>query len=375
VSQIKRVLIIRLSSLGDIVLSQRALTALPDGVSVDWLVKKGNELALFSPIIQNKILYDRPKNQNVIWYTSDLASALVRNDYDIVLDMHSVFKSWLLRFFFFLHKTFRFLTLSKRPPLAAARSKVYQWFTLSKPRVSRLLFVLLKEACPMQMRPGRYAVHAHAWVKKCTQSSDLPAAKKGRSFDLPIDSPPAANMFTLAPGSAWAAKQWPMKNFCEVAKWVYEKYGMTPLLVGLSKEKPLIQVREFLISNRIPYESAMDSPSSVALAEQIKQTAFCLSNDSFAAHFSEAFQVPVVMLFGPTHPDYGFGPILNESKAVHTGIGCSPCSKDGSLCFRLGKNRFRCQREISTDEVRSAISELLKNRSSPTASGLSVQKQ
>jgi hypothetical protein len=65
--------------------------------------------------------------------------------------------------------------------------------------------------------------------------------------------------------------------------------------------------------------------------------------------------VPAWVLFGPTHPDAGFGPWMKSSKIFHSQLWCSPCGKDGRFCFRPGSQKYLCMQKISSAQVLSEL--------------------
>jgi heptosyltransferase-2 len=81
--------------------------------------------------------------------------------------------------------------------------------------------------------------------------------------------------------------------------------------------------------------------------------AVALTNDSGMLHVAEACGVPVVAVFGPTHPRLGFAPLRQDSIALHTGISCSPCDLHGpQTCPRT---HHRCLTEISEEMVLAEV--------------------
>jgi heptosyltransferase-2 len=63
--------------------------------------------------------------------------------------------------------------------------------------------------------------------------------------------------------------------------------------------------------------------------------------------------VPVVALFGPTHPALGFSPLGEHAIIITKEHDCSPCSLHGeSPCPR---DRVYCMEEIGVDEVQQAV--------------------
>jgi heptosyltransferase-2 len=81
-----------------------------------------------------------------------------------------------------------------------------------------------------------------------------------------------------------------------------------------------------------------------------------VTNDSAPLHLATAVGTPIVALFGPTIPEFGFGPIGLEDTALGvTGLVCRPCSAHGPPVCPLGHHR--CMRDLSVDRVVEAVEE------------------
>jgi heptosyltransferase-2 len=92
-----------------------------------------------------------------------------------------------------------------------------------------------------------------------------------------------------------------------------------------------------------------------------------LTNDSGLLHVAEACGVPVVALFGPTHPRLGFAPWRPVSTVLRVEIDCSPCDLHGPA--RCPRSHHRCMKELSVERVREAILARL-----PGASGTDARR-
>jgi heptosyltransferase-2 len=66
-------------------------------------------------------------------------------------------------------------------------------------------------------------------------------------------------------------------------------------------------------------------------------------------HVAEACGVPVVALFGPTHPRLGFGPLREDSVVLSVELSCRPCDLHGP--HRCPKGHHRCMRDIPVELV------------------------
>jgi len=154
----------------------------------------------------------------------------------------------------------------------------------------------------------------------------------------------------LAPGAAWATKQWP--GFGDLAS------GLTgPLVViGSAAERDLAGGIAARAPGRV-HSAAGETSLRQALA-LIGEAAVLVTNDSAPMHLATATGTPVVALFGPTSPDLGFAPRGPRDRILGVpGLGCRPCSPHGPRRCPLGHHR--CMRSLPVDEVLRTVNAVL----------------
>jgi heptosyltransferase-2 len=168
---------------------------------------------------------------------------------------------------------------------------------------------------------------------------------------LPAPPPVPGGPVLLAPGGGRDAKRWPADRFAAIAAELVAR-GLPVLLLGTQAEKELLEE----IAGAWPAEKGrvVAGADPATLPGMIGPCRAGLTNDSGLAHVAEACGVPVVVLFGPTHPRLGFAPLDPHSLALHTGIDCSPCDLHGpNVC---PKGHHRCLTELTVEQV---LAELL----------------
>ena len=103
--------------------------------------------------------------------------------------------------------------------------------------------------------------------------------------------------------------------------------------------------------------------SLLASAELIGRSAVLVTNDSAPLHLASAMNTPTVAVFGPTVPEFGFGPLAARATVVgNTELACRPCDRHGPQRCPLG--HWRCMREITGDVVAPLVRDLLSPRTS-----------
>jgi heptosyltransferase-2 len=150
-------------------------------------------------------------------------------------------------------------------------------------------------------------------------------------------------MIALAPGSVWATKRWPY--YRELAG---QLAGVGRIVVvGGREDSPLA------LDIRTAVPDAVDATGVLPLlgsAELIGRCAAIVTNDSSPLHLASAMGTPTVAIFGPTVPEFGFGPLARSSVVVgHETLACRPCHRHGPR--RCPLTHFRCMRELTAELV------------------------
>ena len=164
-------------------------------------------------------------------------------------------------------------------------------------------------------------------------------------------------LIILAPGSIWATKQWPY--YAELAHEL--RHAARIVVVGAESDQPLAV--EILDATSGAAIDATGRLSLLASAELIGRAALVVTNDSAPLHLASAMNAPTIAIFGPTVPEFGFGPLAERSEVVgHTGLTCRPCDRHGPRRCPLG--HWRCMREITPEHVARMARGLLTTRTS-----------
>jgi heptosyltransferase-2 len=99
--------------------------------------------------------------------------------------------------------------------------------------------------------------------------------------------------------------------------------------------------------------------SLLGSAELIRRATALVTNDSSPQHLASAVGTPTVTIFGPTVPEFGFGPLAPGSRTVGNGsLDCRPCDRHGPRVCPLG--HWRCMNEITADEVAHMVRTVIR---------------
>jgi heptosyltransferase-2 len=156
----------------------------------------------------------------------------------------------------------------------------------------------------------------------------------------------------LAPGSAWGTKRWPY--FAALAKRLADDYRIA--IIGSKADASLASQ----IADGLPPERVIDGLglSLLASAELIGRARTIVTNDSAPQHLASAMGTPTLTIFGPTVPEFGFGPLAERHVvAGHESLSCRPCHRHGPQRCPLG--HWRCMRELTPEYISSLLTEVL----------------
>ncbi|GIX07220.1 MAG: ADP-heptose--LPS heptosyltransferase [Candidatus Poribacteria bacterium] len=133
----------------------------------------------------------------------------------------------------------------------------------------------------------------------------------------------------IFPGAGWAPRAWPPERFAAVAFRAVERWDARVLLVGAAKEvERLARIRAALPADRY---AVFQEPSLGLLAALVARCDLFLSNDTGPMHLAVALGVPTVALFGPGE-FVRFAPQFSPHRPIREPIACSPCDQFRDHC-------------------------------------------
>lgn len=340
-----KVLIIKLSSIGDVVHTLPALHALRKGfdksgvkAEIDWLVEEAASGILEdNPLIDKVITVRRGWGRN-LGNNIKTARLLAKERYDIVMDFQGLFKSgvWVL------------LSKGKRR------------IGFSNAREGSHIF--LNEKLP-PYDPERHAVDRYLDLARY-------AGGVAENVVFPINIPrgaeksvaeklercgaiaPGSPFFVMVARARWATKLWDDEKFAEFARRMTERTGFFAVLTGGQKDREALESMRSKIGARAVNLAGMTGLQE--LSALLKRSRFVLTVDSGPMHIAAACGSKVAALFGPTAP-WRTGPYGSGHRIISKGVECSPC-------FRKSCADARCMGGITVEDAAAAVDELLKEK-------------
>lgn len=182
-----------------------------------------------------------------------------------------------------------------------------------------------------------------------TPDADASLAEKCRTLGVPPHQP----RIVISPGAKFgAAKCWSPQRFAETADRMIRQWGATVLVTCGPGEEPIArQIRDAMTQRAYVFDEPRLSLGE--MKSLIADADLLLCNDAGLRHFARAFDVPVVTVFGPTHPEWTRTSYARE-RIVRIDVDCGPCQQ--RVC-PLG--HLKCMSGVTVDMVFSAAEELL----------------
>jgi len=341
-----KILIVKLSALGDVVQTLPSLSLLKKVFpksKIDWVVDKRNAEILEKHPYINKILVFSNNTffslKNFKKFLKDLRS----EEYDAVIDYQGLLKSGII------------IGLSKakyKIGFANHREGSPIFYNLKLPPYDKNLhavkrYILLTKKV-IEILGKAKELNYFEEIPEPIFSSEI--LNKNLKF---IQRP----YIVFVPSARWETKWWPFSNWerlIELCKDLAKKFDI--FITGSLLETELKIWAEDM-EKKYPYiYSLVGKLSLKELVTLIKDSNALVSVDTGPMHIASALKKPVIALFGPTSPDRT-GPWAGDFKIIKSPLSCSPC-------FKKECKDLRCMFEIKPEEVKNALKGvLIKNYS------------
>lgn len=342
---IKKILVLRYRSIGDILLSGPTLEALrltfPDA-RIDMVVDDVFEDVCFEhPYINYVLLHKRDASGMGRWqklaYEAKFISKIRKQNYDLVIDLHSGPRSSLLAF------------------LSGARHRLghrLRWrhrlfynipIPPGKPNI-HTVDVLLGAISPLQpVMPEEktlrlnYSKEDGAFVKRFLEKHGV--SEKD-------------TLVMVHPGARVDIKRFPAEKMGKLVQWMTDELGVKVIYAGNNAD-----IAE--IAGIVSYSSRRGLIATGLklghLAALIRSCDLFVGNDSGPMHMAAALGVPIAAFFGPSDPAI-WGPVSAQARVLRNAplMDCQPC--DQKNCAFVGRH---CTTKIKLTDAKRAVANLL----------------
>jgi lipopolysaccharide heptosyltransferase II len=318
-----KILIIRLSSIGDIILITPVLEAIKDRypeATLDFLVMdKFMDAISGNEHIDNLILFEKEKYKG-LWGIINFSKKLKKNGYDIIIDLHSKVRSILI---------------SRIIGKKILRYKKRSWWKTLFVHLKLIRYHVDDTIVRNYFRPlNKLGIfYTHEKLKFDFKREDIESVKHFNNFII------------MAPGAGNNTKKWPREYFAELGRRLKENI----ILIGENSEyNNLEYIRKEIGEKCKNLAGKLSLKESGAL---ISRSKYIITNDSAPFHIARGVGKKVFVIFGPTDP--GMFEYDENSIILHKDIKCSPCSLHGDK--KCPKGHFNCMKTLTPEEVYGVV--------------------
>ncbi|MCB5258856.1 MAG: glycosyltransferase family 9 protein [Candidatus Cloacimonetes bacterium] len=312
-----KILILRLSSLGDIVLTQPIaawLRAKYPEAQIDYVVKEQFlELVTLMGCGLKPIIYKKSFKAHF---------ALFKVRYDIVIDLHGKLSTYLIK-------------------IAARGNKSV---TYNKARITRARIVKGNNSLHIESTLDLYKTALDKIYQHVILES--PHLYSSPHTTLP-ELLSVCKRIAIFPGATHNTKRYPLKYYKELIENSPKNFQY--ILLGSFSELELCQ-------NLILDERTINLCAKLNYAQILSLLETCdwvISSDSGPMHLAAALHRPQIAIFGATHPRLGFSPQNPNAHILCANLDCQPCSLHGSEKCPLG--HFKCMHSIPFQSILEII--------------------
>ncbi len=330
----ERILLIRLSSLGDVVLTTPAIRAVraafPDAHIAMLVGKRAAPVLRENPHLDEILLFDRTAKDKDTGEMLRVRRILRSRNFTLAIDLQRKFRTAVLMY------------------LSGASERVGSG-ALATVRV-----------------PERGNKHATAHYFDLLEAIGIPAVESKLAIYLTADertaaaarfaaagAAPSGIKVGLFPGAGWKLREWMPERFAAVGDRLIERFGAAVLIFGGPGETALVaRVAARMRGCPVSFAGAL---SVRELAASVAECDLFLTNDTGPMHIAAAVGTPTLSLFGPGN-HVRFQPLGPAHRMIRHAVPCSPCKQFTDRC----KDNV-CMKRIGVDEVWRAAAQMLSD--------------
>ncbi|HVP15703.1 MAG TPA: glycosyltransferase family 9 protein, partial [Terriglobales bacterium] len=322
----RRIAVLRLSSLGDVILAlpaTRALARAFPGARLDfWTKAEYADVVRFEPAIAHvrRLEPDARRVEDLVSMSAEL------EDRDLIVDLHGSLRA-------------RVLTFRQRAPVLRAPAF----------RAARLRWVRARWTRPRPL-PSALERYARALAPLGLRPEGVPRVAAGEEAERWAEAwlgegRGSAPWIALCPGARHATKRWPEERWIALHRELRSR-GACPVVLSLADERAALP----------GLAAAADADGTrwcteplPRLSALLSRCAAAVTHDSGLMHLAAARGTKVVAIFGSTSPVLGFAPAGEGHVVLCRNEPCQPCTLHGrEACPRM---HFDCMRKLELREV------------------------
>ena len=328
----ERILLIRLSSLGDIVLTTPAIRAVrahfPDAYIAMLVAKQSAEILRENPHLNEIITFDRLAKNKDTGEMLRIIRLLRERKFTLTIDLQRKFRTEMLMYF-----------SGAAERIGKGRFCTVRVHEQGNKHATAHYFDLLHAAGIPAEDPRLELFLSESEQLDTAQRFDTAGVNDGQ---LKVG---------FFPGAGWKLREWMPDRFAAIGDKLVEHFNANVLIFGGQKETELVQtVADLMNARAILFAGNLQIRE---LAACIEKCDLFLTNDTGPMHIAAAVGTPTVSLFGPGN-HIRFQLLGELHQTIRHAVPCSPCKQFTDKC----KDNI-CMKGIGVDEVWESVSRTL----------------
>ena len=331
----RRILIVKPSSLGDIIHSLPVLWALrktyPDAY-IGWVVKDvWQDLLADNPLIDHLIILKKGLG-GIISAIRETRSL----KFDTAIDLQGLFRSGIITFFSGAKTRTGFSNARELAPIFYNNKVIVPQGHIHA--VDRYMMTVSNP--PLLNFPLYIAIEDAEWAKEFLMENNLYNKRP---------------LIAINPSARWVKKRWPAASFSALINQLINELKAGIIIVGSKEDIPIAEEINSHVNERIAI--ATGKTSLKRLPALLANVNLLVTNDSGPMHIAAAIGTPVVALFGPT--DHRLtGPYGSGHVVISKDMDCKPC-----LRRPCKHGKPLCMEMIAVEDVANAVKKILARQS------------
>lgn len=341
----KKILIIRLDRIGDVLLSTPAIKALrnayPESYIAFMVRPYAKDVVKGNPYLDDVIIYDKDGSERGIIGNLKFIFELRKKRFDLAIVLHPTNRTHLITY------------LAGIPERVGYNKKM--GFLLTRPIPHTKQFGL-KHEIDYTLEILRYI-----GIEPKERTLYMPVSEESeRRIKETLtgngveDQDP---LITIHPGASCPSKRWATGNFSRVADALADRYNAKIVVISSPKEKMIGD--EVANHTKASHINLSGATTVSDIASILRRSKLLISNDSGPVHIACSVGTPVIAIFGRNDRGLSpvrWGPSTRDSVVLHKDVGCDFCSAHNC---KLG---FKCLEAITAEEVLAAAKDILVKR-------------
>ncbi|MDD5496285.1 MAG: lipopolysaccharide heptosyltransferase II [Candidatus Omnitrophica bacterium] len=338
----KKILLIRLDKMGDIILSTPAIKAMRNAYPNSHIAFMAqpyvHDILKGNPYLDEVILYDKKERERGFFRNLRFVLKLRKKKFDLAVAFHPSNRTHMITFFAGIPERIGYD--KKMGYLLTRRIPHTKQFGL-KHEIDNVLDLLRYMGVEAKEKELYVSVGEH---------NERHAEHIFRDNGIGKDD----IIVALNPGASCLSKKWPWENFVKVADGLADRLAARIVIVASAEDKPIgNKIAEALKARPIDLSGATTVGD---LASILRRSSLLISNDSGPVHMASALGTPTIVIFGRSNRGLAparWGPTGKRSKILQKDIGCEICLAHNC------KKGFKCLEAITVEDVLDAAKTLL----------------